>query len=281
MMESVCTLSSLHSTPHANPLLSFSLPVLHLARSPPPLFQRHSRHLRPVYCLSKQRWNLCVHYLRSTRLRTLIYCRPSLSPSSIFLDLPRVYFNATPSIPDTFIVLLNNNRIESVLLLYLVCFSLPLRRKKLLSSSIFSSPFTTRPPRSHIALPIMSLHQFSSPSTSDQGSPPPSNRSLTFQHRPLSPTPSTSVDAPNSPSSFNRPPSPPSPVSRRALAQRRRRNRERAIRSHSVQLGTSLALPSRPIVPARVVTHRRRRQRQRIAEHTSEQVSLHLFLSVN
>jgi len=34
-------------------------------------------------------------------LRTLIYCRPSLSMYSIVLDLPRLYFNASPDIPKT------------------------------------------------------------------------------------------------------------------------------------------------------------------------------------
>jgi hypothetical protein len=100
-----------------------------------------------------------------------------------------------------------------------------------------------------------------------------------LQCLPLSPTPLTSSEAANSSSTVDLHPCSPTPVSKRAVAQSRRRNKERAVRSSSVRRNLPTPLPSAPITSTSVVTHHRRRKKQRIVELAHEEVSLHLFLS--
>ena len=87
---------------------------------------------------------------------------------------------------------------------------------------------------------------------------------------------STSITVPNSPLTSDHTPQPPSPVLKRTLAQRRRRERERALHSHTGQVNLCPTLPSRPTLPTRVVVRRRHRQRERMTALAHEQVSAHL-----
>jgi hypothetical protein len=97
-------------------------------------------------------------------------------------------------------------------------------------------------------------------------SPPP------LPHHPShSPYPEPSLRSAQNDAGLADPP-PSFTLSRRSLAQRRRRQRERAVRSHTVQDSLHPTLPSQPIISTRSLTQRRRRQRERAAHVAHQQV---------